>query len=132
MKKDILIKKVTDIAIAILPNEEDENFGDVYFLNLKDQDLKSVFITSKGYGEVDGEKIETTQLRYYYELIGSEMAVKVEPIDAKLFQLANEYWISFNLDGFMYDKKYVFVPGSFTEENFTTIPLVDRKGVMIK
>lgn len=132
MKKDILIKKVTDIAMAIIPNEEDPNFGDVYFLNLKEKDLKNVFITSRGYGEIDGEKVETSQLRYFYDLIGAEMAIKVEPIDAKLFQLANEYWISFNLDDFMYDKKYVFVPGSFIKENFTNIPLINKQGVMIK
>lgn len=132
MKKDILIKKVTDIAIAIIPDEQDQNFGDVYFLNLKEKDLKSVFITSRGYGEIDGKKVETSQLRYFYDLVGAEMAIKVEPIDAKLFQLANEYWISFNLDGFMYDKKYIFVPGSFIKENFTNIPLVNKQGIMIK
>lgn len=132
MKKDIPIKKVTDIGVAIVPSEEDENFWDVYFLNLKEKDIKNVFISSRGYGEINGEKVETTQLRYFYELIGAEMAVKVEPIDSKLFQLANEYWISFNFDDFMYDKKYIFVPGSFIEENFTNIPIVNKKGVMIK
>jgi hypothetical protein len=132
MKKDIPIKKVTDIGIAIIPDEQDKNFAEVYFLNLKEKDLKNVFISSRGYGEIDGEKVETTQLRYFYELIGAETAVKVEPIEAKLFQLANEYWISFNLDDFMYDKKFVFVPGSFLPENFTKIPLINKMGVMIK
>jgi hypothetical protein len=32
----------------------------------------------------------------------------------------------------MYDKKYVFVKGSISEENFTDIPFIDRKGVMIR
>jgi len=32
----------------------------------------------------------------------------------------------------MYDKKYVFVKGSIDEMHFTTIPFLDRKGVMIK
>jgi len=132
MKKDIPIKKVTDIAIAIVPSEEDKNFWDVYFLNLKEQDIKNVFINSRGYGEIDGEKIETTQLRYFYEFIGAEMAVKVEPIDSELFKLANEYWISFNFENFMYDKKYIFVPGSFIKENFTNVPIINKKGVMIK
>jgi hypothetical protein len=132
MKKDIPIKKVTDIAMAVVPSVEDENFWDVYFLNLKKQDIKNVFINAKGYGEIDGEKVETTQLRYFYEMIGAEIAVKVEPIDSKLFQLANEYWISFSFEDFMYDKKYIFVPGSFMKENFTTIPIVNKKGVMIK
>lgn len=131
MKKDIPIKKVTDIAIAILPSD-DENFWDVYFLNLKDDDIHNVFITSKGYGKMKGERVETTQLRYFYEIIGAEMAVKIEPIEAKLFELTNEYWISFQFDNFMYDKKYVFVPGSFMEVNFTTIPIINRKGIMIK
>ncbi|MGH1337315.1 MAG: hypothetical protein ACRBFS_14420 [Aureispira sp.] len=132
MKKDIPVRKVTDIAIAALPSVEDENFWDVYFINLKNQGIKNVFISSRGYGTIDGEKIETTQLRYFYEEIGPELAIKVEPLDPELFKLANEYWISFNADGFMYDKKYVFVQGSFMEENFTTIPIIGRKGIMIK
>ena len=91
-----------------------------------------MLISSRGYGEIDGEKVKTTQLRYFYELIGPEMAVKIEPLDSKLFKLANEYWISFQYDNFMYDKKYVFVRGSFMEVNFTQIPIVERKGIMIK
>jgi hypothetical protein len=132
MKKDIPIKKVTDIAIAIIPDEGDEKFGSVYFINLKNKEIKNVFINSRGYGEIDGERVETSKLRYFYELIGAEMAVKVELINTRLFQLANEYWISFNLDGFMYDKKFVFVPGSITEEHFTMVPILNKKGIMIK
>jgi hypothetical protein len=132
MKKDIPIKKVTDIAVAVVPNVEDLNFWDVYLLNLKNYNINNVFISSSGYGEINGEKVQTTQLRYFYEIIGPEMAVKIEPLDSELFKLANEYWVSFQCDNFMYDKKYVFVKGSFMEVNFTTIPIVKRKGIMIK
>ncbi len=132
MKKDIPIKKVTDIAVAVVPNVEDLNFWDVYLLNLKNYNINNVFISSRGYGEINGEKVQTTQLRYFYEIIGPEMAVKIEPLDSELFKLANEYWVSFQFDNFMYDKKYVFVKGSFMEVNFTTIPIVKRKGIMIK
>jgi len=132
MKKDIPVKKVTEIAIAALPGEEDPSFWDVYLLNLKEEDIRNVLITSKGYGEIKGEKVETTQLRYFFEIIGAEMAVKIEPIDSKLFELTNEYWISFQYDGFMYDKKYVFVQGSFMDMNFTMLPLIQKRGIMIK
>lgn len=132
MKKDIPFKKVTDIAIAALPSEDDPNFWDVYFLNLKNDNIHNVLITSKGYGEIKGEKVETSQLRYFFEIIGPEMAVKIEPIDSKLFALTNEYWISFQYDGFMYDKKYVFVQGSFLDINFTMLPFIEKKGIMIK
>lgn len=132
MKKDIPIRKVTDVAIAMVPDAQDENFWEAYIINLKDEAIKNVLITSKGYGEVKGEKITTTQLRYFYEIIGPEMAVKIEPIDVKLLTIANEYWISFNLDDFMYDKKYVFMPGSSAGLNRTTIPILNQRGIMIK
>lgn len=132
MKKDIPNHKVTDIAIAITPKDNKEEFWDVFLLNLKSVEIKNVLITSRGYGQLDGTKVETTKLRYFFELILPNMAVKVELIDPKLFGLANEYWISFQLDGFMYDKKYVFVNGSFNEENFTVIPIVETQGIMIK
>lgn len=32
----------------------------------------------------------------------------------------------------MYDKKYVFVPESVKEENFTLVPLINKRGVMIR
>ncbi len=132
MKKDIPVKKVEEIAVAIVPSDEDPQFWDAFLINLKDDQIKNVLITSRGYGEKDGEKVETNRLRYYYELIGPEMAVKIEPIDSNLFTLTNEYWISFQLNGHMYDKKYVFVRGSFLEVNYTNIPLVNKKGIMIK
>jgi hypothetical protein len=56
----------------------------------------------------------------------------VEPIMDSLFGINNEYWLSFYLNGNIYDKKYVFVPESITEGNFVNIPLVDKQGVMIK
>jgi len=40
--------------------------------------------------------------------------------------------VSFTFDDYMYDKKYVFVKGSITKDNFTKIPMLDRKGVMIR
>lgn len=132
MKKDIPIKKVTDIAVAALPNEDDPLFWDVYLINLKEQAIKNVLISSRGYGEINGEKVETSQLRYFHEVIGPEMTVKIELLDSKLFSLANEYWLSFQLDNFLYDKKYVFVAGSFIEINFTQLPILNKKGIMIR
>lgn len=132
MKKDIPIKKVTDVAIAALPNEQDPQFWEVYLLNLKDKAIHNVLITSRGYGSIDNERRETTQLRYFYELVGPEMGVKVELLDSNLFLLANEYWISFNYQDYMYDRKYVFMPGSFMTENYTMLPIINKLGIMIK
>lgn len=133
MKKDIPDLKVEDIALAIVPrNDDDEELWDSYLINFKDTTIESVLINSKGYGEVDGEEVKTTVLRHFFEEVGPMRCILIEPIQTKLFDLTNEYWISFVQNDYMYDKKYVFVRGSISEENFTTIPFINRKGVMIK
>lgn len=131
MKKDIEIRKVEGIAIAIMP--KDETFWDVFLINTKATSLKNVMINSTGYGEINGEKRKSSTLRYFFEEVPSYSSIKVESILSELLDLANEYWISFKLDGYLYDKKYVFVAGSLNEMNFTTIPYHDgEKGVMIQ
>ncbi len=137
MKKDIPIKKVEGVAIAILPREDetgqiDETLWNVYILNTNDSTLTGVLINSRGYGEVDGEEKKTSVLRHFFEEIGPLRATLIEPIQSDVFELANEYWVSYKLDGHMYDKKYVFVKGSIDKMNFTNIPYIDKMGVMIK
>jgi hypothetical protein len=132
MKKDIPQHRVEDLAIVVIPGEKDENFWDVFVMNLRDEPIKNVLINSKGYGEIDGERIETTILRHFFEQIGPLQMEKIEPIQTKFFDITNEYWVSFQYGGYMYDKKYVFVKGSISEINFTSIPFVKKKGVMIR
>ena len=130
MKKDIPHYKVEDLAIAIVPTDED--LWESYIINLKEEPIKSVFINSKGYGEINGEKIKTTILRHFFEEIGPLEIAKIEPVQPAVFELTNEYWVSFQYDGYMYDKKYVFVKGSISSINFTTIPFINKQGVMIR
>lgn len=135
MKKDIPQLKVEDVAIAIVPRDdhsEEEELWDSYIVNLKEASISSVLVNSKGYGKLEGEIVRTTVLRHFFEEIGPQSCVQIEPIQAKLFKLTNEYWVSFMLDDYMYDKKYVFVKGSIDEMHFTNIPFINRKGVMIR
>ena len=134
MKKDIPSLKVEDIAVAILPDGSDPEaeIWDVYLLNLRKDAIMNVLVNSRGYGEVNGENVKTTTLRYFFDGVAGNTFVKIEVLKREVLQLANEYWISFNLDDYMYDKKYIFVKGSLVESNFTQIPIIDKRGVMIK
>lgn len=136
MKKDIEILKVEDLAIAVVPRlagEEDHDlFWDSYIINLKDEAITSVLVNSTGYGEVDGEKRRTSTMRYFWETIGPLDIIKIEPVHIDLLKIANEYWVSFSFDNYLYDKKYIFVQGSLEESNFTEIPFLDKRGVMIR
>ena len=147
MKKDIPQPKVTHLAVAVLPPPppkdadgqplpappvEDIALWDCFILNLREAPITNALISSRGYGEIDGKKKSTTTLRHFIEALPPETAFKIEPIQTALFALTNEYWVSFNYGDHMYDKKYVFVKGSIVESNFTKVPIVERKGVMIR
>ncbi len=130
MKKDIPIHSAAQVGIALMPNPEDDVW-EVYLVNMKNRMIRDIIINSKGYGELDGKKIETQTMRYFIPYLGNENAQKIELIHNDLTQVANEYWITFYIDGNIYDKKVVFVQGSIDETYFTTIPILEKRGVMI-
>ncbi len=136
MREELLGPKVENVAIAVAKQkgEDNEDIYNVYLLNLRDDIMEGIIITSKGYGENPdtGEKIKTSTLRHSLEVLLPNEAARIEPIMEDVFPLANEYWISFWVEEVMYDKKFVFVPGSISEENMIDIPQLGTKGVLIK
>ncbi len=132
MKKDIPQLKVEDLAIAILPSLEDPRIWDTYIINLKVEPIKNVLVTSSGYGEIEGEMRRTATARYFLEGIDALDLHLIESIQDELFILTNEYWISFQYDGQMYDRRFMFVPGSLHQINFMRIPFLEREGVMMR
>lgn len=132
--KDIPELKVENVAIAVVKetNSKGKEEWNAYILNLKDEELEGVLITSKGYGMREGENIKTSTLRHFLENIPARSFAKIEPIIDNVLALNNEYWVSFYLNNNMYDRKYVFLPGVINEDYFTNIPLLNKRGVMIK
>jgi hypothetical protein len=133
MKKDIEFPKVKDVGMAIVleGGEGGEQEWYVYLVNRSDEDLEMVIINSRGYGEIDGAGVKTATLRKLIERVPAASAVRVEPIMDELFDIANEFWLSFWKSGKMYDRRYVFVEGSVRDRNMTPIPYTGKMGVLI-
>ena len=134
MLKDIPKLVVENIIVAIVPEDDElgEQIWNVYLVNLYDQKIEGVLVSSKGYGSRNGEEVKTSTLRHFIGSVESNDYAKIELIIKDVFGLSNEYWISFYLGKDMYDKKYVFLPESITEENLTAIPVLNKRGVMIR
>lgn len=135
MKKDIVFHKVEGLAMAVVPDAPDAantTGWSVYLINLLERKLETVLVTAKGYGEVKGRKKETSVMRHQLGAIEGVKAVRVEPIIEELFPLTNEYWVSYWYEGQLFDKKYLFVPGSIHPRNFSEVPVLQERGVMIK
>lgn len=136
MKKDIIIPKVEDVAIAIVPEETPagEREWNVYLINQRKAQITGVLVTSRGYGHdhTTAKAVKSSTLRHFLDSLEPESFKKIEPIQEELFGLSNEFWLSFYEDKLMYDKKYIFMAESVKEENFIQIPLINKMGVMIK
>ena len=132
MKKDIVFPEVEDIAVAVVQEIEglDEYF--VALINLKFVDIKNVLVVSNGYGLINENKVKTSTLRNFFDEVKKQDYIKIEPIQKEVFGLTNEFWVSFTLNGQMYDKQFIFLPETIVESNFVQVPILDKRGVMIK
>ncbi len=132
MIKDIHYPEVTDIAVAVIKEETPEGEAwNVYLLNLKDTNITGVLVTSKGYGTQNGEEVKTSTLRHFIDGMTAKSFAKIEPIMENVFCLSNEYWVSFYVNDLIHDKKFIFLPETISEQFFTSVPVINKKGVLI-
>jgi hypothetical protein len=130
--RDIEIPEVKNVTLAVArkksPGESDD--WKVYIINRNEHPLENTLVASKGYGEKDGEKQQTSILRHFVETVQPKGIALVEPIDPAVFHLSNEYWVSYYIGRQIFDKRFVFVPGTICEENLIFIKELDMEGVL--
>jgi len=133
MKRDLPENIVENVAIAIVMESAtpEAKTWNVYLLNLKDELIETVLVSSKGYGEKDGKQVKTSVLRHSIGDVSPKSFVLIELIDEQVFGLTNEFWLSYYINGRIYDKKFIFVPESIVDSNLSRIPLLNKPGVMI-
>ncbi|MBN4070982.1 hypothetical protein JYT72_00600 [Crocinitomix catalasitica] len=136
MREDIEIPIVENINVAVVRELNEEKTAEVfnvYLLNLRDSEIDNVLVSSAGYGEnkTTGEQIKTSALRHFIGTMAPRSFAKIEPIVEDVFGINNEYWVSFFEGKKIYDKKFIFLAESITEENFINVPLIEAKGVLI-
>lgn len=133
MKKDIQIPEVTDVFMAIV-KEYNEVFRcddwNAYLINNKDVDLEMVLVVSKGYDEE--QLTETSLLRHKIEKLPAKSFAKVELMQEEVLKLSNFFNVTFFEGNAMFDKKYLFEKGTLKEASLRMIPLLSKKGILVK
>jgi len=132
MIKDIRIPVVKNVTLAVVCDTDllQHNEWKVFLINSNQVAIENTLVASTGYGEADGVKQRTSTLRHFLETVPAESAALVEPIDAAVFHLNNEYWVSYYIGSTLFDKRFVFVPDSIHERNMTFIPELARNGIL--
>ena len=131
MKKDIIIPVVKDVNVAII-HEFNKEFLDkewnAYVLNNRAEPIEMVLIVSKGY---DDDKLTSTMRHSIASLEGNSYA-KVEMLQEDVLQLNNEFFVTFFADNKLFEKRFIFEKNTVTEANLTTIPLIEKDGILAK
>ena len=133
MKKDIPIPKVKDIGLAVVKEELDgELIWRVYLINYNSFLIKNVLISSRGYGNINDQKKKTSSFSHFLGDVERKSFKPFELMNESVFGLSNEFLVSYYIDNVIYDKKYIFLPESIQEKHFIDVPLLKKKGVLIK
>lgn len=132
MKKDINFLPVEGVQIVIARKENVSSGYDwqVFLINQNRVPIKTVFVTSKGYGQKNEEEQKTSTLRHFFVEVKPGAHEVVESIMPDVFHLNNEYWVSYFIGDQIFDKKFIFVPDSIVEENLVTVPALGLEGIL--
>ncbi|NCO62315.1 MAG: hypothetical protein GW839_01925 [Flavobacteriales bacterium] len=131
MKKDIQIPEVEHVYIAVVHEYNDvykTQDWNAYIINDKEVDLDMVLMVVNGYTET---KITST-MRHKIEKLPAKSYAKVELMQEAVLQLNNSFKVSFFEGNKMFDKTYLFRKNTINLKALQPIPLMDKRGVLLK
>lgn len=131
MKKDIQIPKVKGVYMAVVNEYNDlykTNDWNAYIINEKEVELDMVLIVTKGYSET---RITST-MRHKLEKLPPKSYAKIEWMQEDVLQLNNEFKVTFFEGNTMFDKTYLFRKNTINLKALQPIPLINKKGVLVK
>lgn len=128
MLKDLKFDPVTNVKVAIAktPETTGESTFYLYLINNKEVDLKNVLVMTEAAEKEDGGGRKTSKLRHFFDLIAAGHSLKVETVDPSVLAFYNRIWLSFYIDGQVYDKRFTIEP--FKEWDLESISEIELKG----
>ncbi|ESU19342.1 hypothetical protein FCR2A7T_19540 [Flavobacterium cauense R2A-7] len=135
MQKDIIIPKVENVYVAAVQEWNDdfmENSWYAYLVNDNDTKLEMAIVVSRAYGQINGEDRKTGTFRHAFKEVEPNSAVKIELLENNVLQLNNEFLVTFFIGDKLYDKSYVFRANAINDRAMTDVPVMNKRGVLIK
>lgn len=130
MKKDIEQHEVEDVCLAAVKEAHGvmDHIWAVHILNLKEEAIHNVLISVSGEGK-QGEKTITS--RYFLESLEAGASKQLEVILPETTQLNHRYWVSFQENGNMLDKRFMLESERFEDDLLDFIPLLNTLGILV-
>ena len=131
MRKDIEISMAENVHIVAIKERDKEFTGqqwNVYLVNDRNDEITTVLVLSRG--KSDDRK--TSTLRHGLGNLLPKTSAKVEFIPTEVLGFTNEYLLTFFAENKLFERKFVFVPNSISEENVVEIPVLESEGILAK
>ncbi|MCG2612283.1 hypothetical protein LZZ90_12275 [Flavobacterium sp. SM15] len=135
MQKDISIPKVEKVYVAAVQEWNDdfmENAWYAHLINDSDVKLEMAIVVSRAYGLINGEERKTGTFRHAFKEVEPNASVKIELLENNVLQLNNEFMVTFFIGDKLYDKTYVFKTNSINERALVDVPVMNKRGVLVK
>ena len=127
MKKVIHIPEPKNVCIAIALENEEFNEWKAYILNLNEEEIKNVMITSTGKSP---EGNATSTLRHFIEVINPNTAIPFEIVTDELLQIHNNFFVTYYLQNLIHDFEAIFLANSHDHDSLELIPILNKRGVV--
>lgn len=131
MKKDIELPEVKGVYLAAVKQFNKDFQADewnAYLINAREDLLEMVLIVSRGFS---GDA-KTSVMRHKVEKLPSNSFVKIEYLQPEVLALNNEFLVTFFAEGKMFEKKFIFSKNSINENALRDLPVIPKKGVLLK
>ena len=134
MKKDMEVQAVKDVYIAaVLEDKNQDSAWYIYFINDNTEELEGIMITSSGYLHTEkGKETVSSTFRHKIGDVPPKTAIKIEIIDSQVFEIYNEYWVTFFCDNRLMERKFIFGPYTIDNNFLETVPLLKYKGILVR
>lgn len=135
MKKDIEIPDVKDVYIAaVLELDENNNaFWYIHLINGKNEILEGIMITSCGYMFTEkGRETVSSTFRHKMNDMLPKTVLKIEMLDPQVFEIYNEYWVTFFCNNKLMECKFTFEPFTIGKNYLAAVPLLKDKGILAR
>ena len=131
MKKDIEFPVVKGVSIAVVKEwntEFEMEDWNAYIINENEKAIDAVIIVTQGFST---EK-KTSKFRHMLGTIESNDFQKFELMQEGILSFRNEFSVTYFLNNTLYDKKFIFRQNTINENAFRDIPVLNKKGVLVK
>jgi len=131
MKKDIEFPEVKGVSIAVVKEwntEFEMEDWNAYIINENDKAIDAVIIVTQGFST---EK-KTSKFRHMLGTIKANDYQKFELMQEGILSFRNEFSVTYFLNNTLYDKKFIFRQNTINENAFRDIPVLNKKGVLVK